>query len=43
MFSDIPAFHSIVPHCKPTDIVVMLNDLFVKFDRLITMQEVYLK
>lgn len=40
MFSDVPGFQSIVPHCKPTNVVLLLNDLFTKFDRLVTLHEV---
>uniref|UniRef100_A0A183BS17 guanylate cyclase n=1 Tax=Globodera pallida TaxID=36090 RepID=A0A183BS17_GLOPA len=41
MFCDVPAFQSIVPFCKPKSIVRMLNDLFTKFDRLVTLHNVY--
>jgi len=41
MFSDVPGFQSIVPHCKPTSVVLLLNDLFTKFDRLVTLHDVY--
>uniref|UniRef100_A0AC34FFF7 Guanylate cyclase n=1 Tax=Panagrolaimus sp. ES5 TaxID=591445 RepID=A0AC34FFF7_9BILA len=35
MFTDVPSFQYIVPHCKPKDVVHLLNDLFTKFDRLV--------
>ncbi len=41
MFSDVPGFQSIVPHCKPTSVVLLLNDLFTKFDRLVTLHDIY--
>uniref|UniRef100_A0A915EG51 guanylate cyclase n=1 Tax=Ditylenchus dipsaci TaxID=166011 RepID=A0A915EG51_9BILA len=41
MFSDVPGFQDIVPHCKPTDVVHLLNDLFTKFDRVVTLHDVY--
>lgn len=34
-------FQFIVPHCKPKDVVHLLNDLFTKFDRLVTIHDVY--
>uniref|UniRef100_A0A914W7X3 guanylate cyclase n=1 Tax=Plectus sambesii TaxID=2011161 RepID=A0A914W7X3_9BILA len=41
MFSDVPSFQFIVPHCQPKDVVHLLNDLFTKFDRLVTKNSVY--
>ncbi|KAI1727011.1 heme NO binding associated domain-containing protein [Ditylenchus destructor] len=41
MFSDVPGFQDIVPHCKPTAVVHLLNELFTKFDRLVTLHGVY--
>ncbi|KAL3078238.1 hypothetical protein niasHS_012125 [Heterodera schachtii] len=41
MFCDVPAFQSIVPFCQPMGIVRLLNDLFTKFDRLVTLHNVY--
>jgi len=41
MFSDVPSFQLIVPHCKPKDVVHLLNDLFTKFDRLVTLHDTY--
>ncbi|GMS94094.1 hypothetical protein PENTCL1PPCAC_16269, partial [Pristionchus entomophagus] len=35
MFSDIPQFSTIVIKSEPKQIVVMLNDLFTRFDRLV--------
>ncbi|GMR49878.1 hypothetical protein PMAYCL1PPCAC_20073, partial [Pristionchus mayeri] len=35
MFSDVPQFATIVTKCEPKQIVVMLNDLFTRFDRLV--------
>ena len=40
MFSDVPSFQQIVPHCAPKDVVLLLNDLFTKFDRLVVLQNV---
>ena len=40
MFSDVPGFQDIVPHCKPTAVVHLLNELFTKFDRLVTLHGV---
>uniref|UniRef100_A0A7E4UWW8 guanylate cyclase n=1 Tax=Panagrellus redivivus TaxID=6233 RepID=A0A7E4UWW8_PANRE len=41
MFTDVPSFQFIVPHCKPKDVVHLLNHLFTKFDRLVTLHNVY--
>ncbi|KAF7626010.1 Guanylate cyclase domain-containing protein [Meloidogyne graminicola] len=41
MFCDVPAFQSIVPFCQPKGIVRLLNELFTKFDRLVTLHDVY--
>uniref|UniRef100_A0A914MGV4 guanylate cyclase n=3 Tax=Meloidogyne incognita group TaxID=654580 RepID=A0A914MGV4_MELIC len=41
LFCDVPAFQSIVPFCQPKGIVRILNDLFTKFDRLVTLHDVY--
>lgn len=40
MFSDVPGFQQMVLMCKPTEIVSMLNDLFTKCDRLVTLHDV---
>ncbi|CAD5209304.1 unnamed protein product [Bursaphelenchus okinawaensis] len=42
MFTDVPGFQNVVALCKPTQIVSMLNDLFTKCDRLVTMHELSL-
>ncbi|CAJ0924632.1 unnamed protein product, partial [Mesorhabditis belari] len=39
MFCDVPSFQQIVPHCAPKDVVMLLNDLFTKFDRLVILQK----
>lgn len=41
MFCDVPAFQSIVPFCQPKGIVRLLNELFTKFDRLVTLHDVW--
>jgi class 3 adenylate cyclase len=41
MFADCPAFQKIVPRCKPSQLVTILNDLFTKFDHLITVHKAY--
>lgn len=41
MFSDVLDFQSIVPFCKPKNVVFLLNDLFTKFDRLVTIHDVF--
>ncbi|CAI4221978.1 unnamed protein product [Auanema sp. JU1783] len=41
MFSDVPDFQHVLPFCQPKDIVQVLNELFTKFDRLISLHEVY--
>ncbi|CAJ0955935.1 unnamed protein product, partial [Mesorhabditis belari] len=41
MFSDIPNFSSILPQTNPKEIVQLLNDLFTRFDRLISFHQVY--
>ncbi|VDM67804.1 unnamed protein product, partial [Strongylus vulgaris] len=41
MFTDVPNFQSILPHSQPKDIVLMLNELFHRFDRLVAMHKVY--
>lgn len=40
MFADCPAFQKVVPLCKPTQLVTILNELFTKFDHLITVHGV---
>ncbi|EJW81504.1 adenylate and guanylate cyclase catalytic domain-containing protein, partial [Wuchereria bancrofti] len=35
MFGDVPNFHNIVMSCKPQQIIKLLNELFVKLDRLV--------
>ncbi|KAK6103159.1 Adenylate and Guanylate cyclase catalytic domain family protein [Brugia pahangi] len=35
MFGDVPNFYNIVMSCKPQQIIKLLNELFVKLDRLI--------
>uniref|UniRef100_A0A1I7XC97 Guanylate cyclase domain-containing protein n=1 Tax=Heterorhabditis bacteriophora TaxID=37862 RepID=A0A1I7XC97_HETBA len=41
MFSDVPTFQQIVPFCMPKDVVHLLNNLFTRFDRLVTLQKAY--
>ncbi|CAD5211700.1 unnamed protein product [Bursaphelenchus okinawaensis] len=41
MFVDCPRFQTIVPLCQPRQLVSLLNDLFTKFDRLVSMHNVY--
>lgn len=40
MFSDCPPFQKIIPDCKPSQLVTILNDLFTKFDYLVTVNGV---
>jgi hypothetical protein len=40
LFADLPAFQSIVPFCQPKGIVLLLNNLFTSFDRLVTLNNV---
>ncbi|XP_059845309.1 guanylate cyclase soluble subunit beta-2-like [Hypanus sabinus] len=41
LFSDVVAFTSICAQCEPIQIVVMLNTMYLKFDRLTTVHDVY--
>lgn len=40
MFTDSPAFQKVVPLCKPSQLVTILNELFTKFDHLVTLHGV---
>ncbi|CAI4229274.1 unnamed protein product [Auanema sp. JU1783] len=41
MFSDVPVFQQIVPYSQPKDVVLLLNNLFTRFDRLVVIQNAY--
>ena len=41
LFSDVPAFSSIVPKSQPADVVALLDDLFTRFDRLVEIWHLY--
>ncbi|XP_069755199.1 guanylate cyclase soluble subunit beta-2-like [Narcine bancroftii] len=41
LFSDVVTFTSICAQCEPIQIVVMLNTMYLKFDRLTTVHDVY--
>lgn len=41
MFSDIVGFTTICSQCRPMDVVQFLNSLYVKFDKLTNVHEVY--
>jgi class 3 adenylate cyclase len=40
MFADCPAFQRIIPDCQPSQLVTILNELFTKFDHLVTVHGV---
>lgn len=42
MFTDCPTFQKITPLCKPQELVNLLNELFTRFDRLVTLHDVRL-
>lgn len=35
MFADVPNFYNIIVSCEPQQIMQLLNELFVKLDRLV--------
>ncbi|KAM3719544.1 Soluble guanylate cyclase gcy-36 [Dirofilaria immitis] len=41
MFGDIPNFHNIVLGCKPEQAIALLNELFIKLDRLVDKHSVF--
>ncbi|CAI4221386.1 unnamed protein product [Auanema sp. JU1783] len=41
LFTDIVTFTNICALCTPYDVVTLLNDLYLRFDRLIGLHEVY--
>ncbi|XP_063060828.1 guanylate cyclase soluble subunit beta-2-like [Engraulis encrasicolus] len=41
LFSDVVTFTSICSQCEPLQIVLMLNSMYLKFDRLTTVHNVY--
>ncbi|XP_038050765.1 guanylate cyclase soluble subunit beta-2-like isoform X2 [Patiria miniata] len=41
LFSDIVSFTNICAECRPIDIVNMLNALYIRFDKLTTVHDVY--
>lgn len=41
LFSDVVTFTNICSECEPIQIVVMLNSMYLKFDRLTTVHNVY--
>lgn len=41
LFSDIVSFTNICAECRPIDIVNMLNALYVRFDKLTSVHDVY--
>ncbi|XP_019634643.1 PREDICTED: guanylate cyclase soluble subunit beta-2-like [Branchiostoma belcheri] len=41
LFSDVVTFTNICSECKPTQVVTMLNDMYLRFDRLTTVHDVY--
>ncbi|XP_022108284.1 guanylate cyclase soluble subunit beta-2-like isoform X2 [Acanthaster planci] len=41
LFSDIVSFTNICSKCRPIDIVNMLNSLYIRFDKLTTVHDVY--
>ncbi|XP_071799009.1 guanylate cyclase soluble subunit beta-2-like [Asterias amurensis] len=41
LFSDIVSFTNICAKCRPIDIVNMLNALYIRFDKLTTVHDVY--
>ncbi|XP_035692500.1 guanylate cyclase soluble subunit beta-2-like [Branchiostoma floridae] len=41
LFSDVVTFTNICSECKPTQVVTMLNEMYMRFDRLTTVHDVY--
>ncbi|VDO45739.1 unnamed protein product [Haemonchus placei] len=41
LFTDIVTFTNICAKCTPYDVVTLLNDLYLRFDRLIELHDVY--
>ncbi|XP_069071535.1 guanylate cyclase soluble subunit beta-2-like [Pleurodeles waltl] len=41
LFSDVVTFTNICAHCEPIQIVFMLNSMYLRFDRLTTVHDVY--
>ncbi|XP_072524856.1 guanylate cyclase soluble subunit beta-2-like isoform X2 [Salminus brasiliensis] len=41
LFSDVVTFTTICSQCEPIQIVIMLNSMYLKFDRLTTVHNVY--
>ncbi|VDN56740.1 unnamed protein product [Dracunculus medinensis] len=41
LFTDIVSFTNMCAQCTPFDVVMMLNDLYVKFDRIVALHNVY--
>ncbi|KAF8387309.1 gcy-35 [Pristionchus pacificus] len=41
LFTDIVTFTNICAECTPYDVVTLLNDLYLRFDRLVGLHEVY--
>uniref|UniRef100_A0A8C6ZQ78 guanylate cyclase n=1 Tax=Nothoprocta perdicaria TaxID=30464 RepID=A0A8C6ZQ78_NOTPE len=41
LFSDVVTFTSICAQCEPIQIVLMLNSMYLRFDRLTTVHDVY--
>lgn len=41
LFSDVVTFTNICSECEPIQIVSMLNSMYLKFDRLTTIHNVY--
>ncbi|XP_077204996.1 guanylate cyclase soluble subunit beta-2-like [Paroedura picta] len=41
LFSDVVTFTNICAHCEPIQIVLMLNAMYLRFDRLTTVHDVY--
>ncbi|XP_002737042.1 guanylate cyclase soluble subunit beta-2-like [Saccoglossus kowalevskii] len=41
LFSDIVKFTNICSHCKPIEVIHLLNDMYSRFDRLTSVYEVY--
>lgn len=41
LFSGIPLFQNIVHECRPMEIVALLNELFIRMDRLVGLGKLY--
>lgn len=41
LFSDVVMFTNICSLCEPIQIVLMLNSMYLRFDRLMTVHNVY--